>query len=136
MNSETPVSLALHIVPMPDDTDDDVEARARQLRSELDDAAIGETTSAPASAAPHGSKSAHAFTIGAFALAVAPVAIPKLVELLQGWLLRDRRRPIKIKAQVGDRIIELEYSADSVAGQDLKALARDLATALGDTQHS
>jgi hypothetical protein len=71
--------------------------------------------------APAGTKSIDPVTAGAIAIAVLPSMLTKIIETLQGWLLRDSKRAIKFKGKVAGQMIEFEGSAE-----DLEKLIRSL----------
>ena len=83
-----------------------------------------------AGAAPRGSKGIDPISLGALAVSILPTAVPKLVEVLGGWLMRGENRKIKIKTQMGDRSVELEYSPSAMSHADLKQLVEALTSAL------
>jgi hypothetical protein len=71
-----------------------------------------------------------AVTIGALALAILPLVIPKLVELLQTWVNRGQGRSVKIKVQANQRSVEIEFSPKDISSSDIKRLVADLSTVL------
>jgi hypothetical protein len=64
------------------------------------------------------------------AVSVLPAVAPKLIDLLQSWIMRGENRTVKIKAQVQDRSIELEYSPSAMPPADVKRLVNSLTDAL------
>ena len=114
---------------------EELDQLTRQLRDEL--AELPEVQSADmlhAGAAPRGSKAIDPISLGALAVSILPSAVPKLVDLLGGWLLRGENRKIKIKTQMGDRSVELEYSPSAMSQADLKQLVDTLTDALQSKQ--
>lgn len=105
------MNLTLHIDAGREALPDDVDVMTRRLRDELGDLDLQSVSLVKEGAAPSGTKSADAVTLGALAITLLPSVLPKLVEFLQAWSLRGQNRTVKIKANVGDRSIELEYSA-------------------------
>lgn len=61
--------------------------------------------------APQGTKSVDPVTAGAIAIAVLPTMLPKIIETIQAWLLRDSNRTIKFKGKVAGQVIEFEGSS-------------------------
>ncbi|HZD56073.1 MAG TPA: hypothetical protein VE136_05085 [Anaerolineales bacterium] len=106
----------------------------RQLRSELLDLEVESVDFVQGDQLPEGVKGADAITLGALAVAVLPTFLPKLVEYLQSWTLRGEGRRVKIKSQVGDRSIELEYMPQAMSQQELKTLVETLTHALEEKQ--
>jgi hypothetical protein len=80
-----------------------------------------------------GAKNAEAITLGALAIAVMPAFLPKLVECLHDWSMRAENRRVKIKTQVGDRSVEVEYSPSTLKQEELTRLVKELTGALGKT---
>ena len=79
------------------------------LSKELRDLHAGsvEMVTSPAEA---GSKPAEAITWGSLALVTLPAILPKVIEFLSFWTMRAENRKIRVKTQVGDRSVELEYA--------------------------
>lgn len=106
----------------------------RQLRAELLDLEVESADFIQKDQLPEGVKAVDAVTLGALAVAVLPSFLPKLVDYLQSWTLRGEGRKIKVKSQVGDRSIELEYSPEAMSQQELKTLVETLTTTLAGNQ--
>ncbi len=49
-------------------------------------------------------------TIGMLLVAVLPTVLPKVIEFLQTWVVRNNGHTIKAKVQQGDRSAEIEFS--------------------------
>ena len=67
---------------------EELHSLARQLAGELGDQPVESVELARAGAAPEGTKSPEAITLGAVAVAVLPSVLPKIVEFCQAWALR------------------------------------------------
>ena len=106
----------------------------RQLRAELLDLDVESADFIQKNQLPEGAKAVDAVTLGALAVAVLPGFLPKLVDYLQSWTLRGEGRKIKVKSQVGDRSIELEYSPEAMSQQELKTLVETLTNTLAGNQ--
>ncbi len=114
---------------------DELDEMTRQLRDELSE--VPEVESAKllhTGAAPAGAKVFDPISLGALAVAILPGAVPKLLEVLSGWLMRGENRKIKIKTQIGDRSVELEYAPSTMSQADLKQLVETLTGALQTKQ--
>jgi hypothetical protein len=109
---------------------DELDMQTRRLRGELIE--LGVTNASPTSAGsvPEGAKSAEAVTLGSLALVVLPTFLPKVLEYLQSWTQRDESRRVKIKTQVGDRSIELEYTPAALSQEELSHLVKTLTGAM------
>lgn len=113
---------------------EELDLQARQLRSELFDLQVESVELWKGSAPPEGTKSAEAVTLGALALGVLPEFLPRLIDALHSWAMRAENRKIKVKTQIGDRSIELEYSPQALSQEQLEHLVGTLTGALaGDT---
>ena len=126
-----PQPITLQLEAGADAGAEELDQLTRQLRDEL--AELPEVQSADllrAGAAPRGSKGIDPISLGALAVSILPTAVPKLVEVLGGWLMRGENRKIKIKTQMGDRSVELEYSPSAMSQADLKQLVEALTSAL------
>ena len=90
---------------------DDLGALTHTLREELEQLDLQSVDLVKTEcAASAGTKSAEVIAL-ALAISVLPTALPKLIDFIQAWPLRGQNRSIKIKANVGDRSLELEYGA-------------------------
>lgn len=104
------INLTLYVDPGNHADDEELDLAARRLRSEIRDLHVESVELLREGNAPEGSKSAEALTAGALAMAILPVAIPPLLDLLKAWTSRGESRTVRIKTQVKDKIVELEYS--------------------------
>lgn len=103
-----------------------------QVQRDIEELAVESVRRVSGGRAPAGAKSAEAATLGALAVAVLPVMVPRLLEFLQSWTLRGENRTVRIKTQVGDRALELEYSPRDVSSAEMTRLVRDFTSALQD----
>lgn len=106
---------------------EDLDAMTRQLRTEIEELGV-ESVRLATAAAPPGTKSMEAVTIGALAVTVLPAVLPRLIEFLQAWTLRSKDQMVKIKASVGDRTVDVEYPAGAS-----EAVVRELIQKMTDT---
>lgn len=109
---------------------DQVDDLTRQLFGELGELGVESVTYPTGEPSPEGVKSAEAITIGALAVAVLPGFLPKLVEYLQSWTMRGENRRVRIKSQIGDRSIEIEYSPAAMSTEELNRLVDSLSGSL------
>jgi hypothetical protein len=133
-----PANLTLLVDAGRDALPEDVDALTRQLRSEIQDLGV-ESVGLASTAAPAGTKSMEAVTIGALAVTILPTAIPRLIEFLQAWSLRSKDRTVKIKASVGDRSVDVEYPAgasETVVKDLIEKMTGSLATDGGSSKAS
>lgn len=111
-------------------TPEELDQMTRQLRSELMELEVESVDLVDAKEIPKGAKAGGMLELGTLAVAVMPVFIPKVVEYLQSWSLRAESRKVSVKAQVGDRSIEIEYSPAALSPAGLKNLVETLTGAL------
>jgi hypothetical protein len=111
-------------------TPEEVDQMTRQLRSELMELEVESVDLVRAKEIPKGAKAGDVLEMGTLAVAVLPVFIPKIIEYLQSWSLRAESRKVSVKAQVGDRSIEIEYSPAALSPDGLKNLVETLTGAL------
>jgi hypothetical protein len=113
------------------DIDTDMLDRlTRSLRGELLELGVNSAEVVASGDVPEGAKSPEAVTWGALAVAVVPTFLPKLVEYLQSWSMRGENRRVRIKTQVGDRSVEVEYSPSALSQEELTRLVDKLADSL------
>lgn len=109
---------------------EELDQLTRQLRDEMQELDVESVELVKGEAVPEGAKVFEVVTLGSLAVSVLPSIIPKLIEFLQNWLMRGENRRIKIKTQVGDRSVELEYSPAAMSQTELKNLVETLTGAL------
>lgn len=71
---------------------------------------------------PKQTKAGEIVTIGTVVVTISPAAIPLLVELLRLWTGKGENRMVRIKAQVDNRSVEVEYTPVTMAPGDLKQM--------------
>jgi hypothetical protein len=120
MSSTDPVNLVVQI-GMQDADSAELDLLSRQLVTELLDQDVESAELLKSGAAPQGTKSAEALTIGSVAVTVLPAILPKIIEAIQAWALRGQGRVVKFKGKVGGQDIEFEGGSE-----DLKALLASL----------
>ena len=79
---------------------------------------------------PEGAKGTDPATLGALAIVVLPVVLPKLIEFIESWLMRGENRRVKIKVQDGERVIEADYSSSTMSVDELNQLVTTLTKTL------
>ncbi len=109
---------------------DECDSLTRELRSELLELGVGSVDFVSGKDLLPGAKAADPVTIGALMLAVVPVFLPKLLEYLQSWTMRAESRRIRVKTQVGDRSIELEFSPAAISKDELEKFVKKITGAL------
>jgi hypothetical protein len=131
---QSPLTFTLEVRPAGGMDADQLDEITRALQNELLDLELQKVDLATsAGPVPAGAKSAEAITLGTLLISTMPVFVPKLVEFLQSWVMRGEDRKVKIKSQVGDRSIELEYSPKAISQAELKQLIGTLSASLTTT---
>ncbi len=105
---------------------DRLDVLTRGLRDELLELGVGSAEAVVSDVVERGPKSPEAVTWGALAVAVVPTFLPKLVEYLHSWSMRGENRRVRIKTQVGDRSVEVEYSPAALSQDELTQLVKKL----------
>ncbi len=103
------VNLTLHIEAHDSIDPDELDQLTRHLMGELEELDVESVTFLHSSATRPGEKAVDPVTLGALGIVVLQAALPKLLEFMQAWSLRNEGHIIKIKAQRGERSIEVEY---------------------------
>jgi len=101
---------------------DQIDSLTRQLKNEIIEQGIDNVEIATEDEVPPGIISADAVTWGVLAVSVLPNVLPKLIEFLQSWTMRGESRKIKVRSQISDHSIELEYSPTNISNKELKEL--------------
>jgi hypothetical protein len=83
------------------------------LLSELSELDVESAELARGGLAPQGTKG-DPITTGSIALAVLPTVLPKIIETIQGWLLRGSNHTVKFKSKVSGQTIDFEGSSEDL----------------------
>ncbi len=113
MKSPKTVALELQVSAV-DATDDELDELTRNLLTELNESDVESAQLVKNDSAPAGTKSAEVVTAGAIAITVLPTVLPKIIEMIQAWVMRGHGRTVKFKGKVGGRMIEFEGAADDL----------------------
>ena len=110
--------------------DEAVDELTRSLRRSIEEADLaGAKVDRVAADLPAGARG-DAFTLGALALAVAPVFVEQVLQLIRDWSARPGAKPVKVAVRVGDREISAEYDASRMTAEEVRAVADELRAAL------
>ena len=110
--------------------DEDVDELTRSLRHSIEEADFaGTKVDRVAGDLPAGARG-DAFTLGALALAVAPVLVEQVLQLVRDWSARPGAKPVKVAVRIGDREISAEYDASRMTVEEVQAVADKLRLAL------
>jgi len=119
------VELLVSLSDTPADSEE-IDAETRQLRRRLAELDVDSVQLASGGAVPAGAKSAEAVALGTLLVTLLPATLPKVLELLQSWMLRNTGRTIKIRASAGDKTVEVEYVPGSTSERELKDLVMSI----------
>jgi hypothetical protein len=119
------VELLVSLSDTPADSEE-IDAETRQLRRRLAELDVDSVQLASGGAVPAGAKSAEAVALGTLLVTLLPATLPKVLELLQSWMLRNTGRTIKIRASAGDKTVEVEYAPGSTSERELKDLVMSI----------
>lgn len=122
MNETDEVEFILEIGSN-DATDEERDQMARNLLSELRELDVESAELARGGPAPEGAKG-DPITTGSIAIAVLPTLLPKIIETIQGWLLRGSNRTVKFKGKVSGQSINFEGSSEDLQ-KILQMLAKE-----------
>lgn len=129
----TPVSLSIELNNDDQISEEDLDQMTRLMRDEIeeqDDIQLIQMQSNE-QPIPEGSKAAgEAVMIGMLALQVLPAAIPALIGYLKDWSLRPGNPPVRIKTQVNDKSIEVEFDPRVSSADDIASLTQKFQTML------
>src|SRR5512144_1307011 len=81
--------------------------------------------------APGGLRSPEALVAGGLAVAVLPAVLPKLLELLSGWVSARKGRTVRVKVSRGGRSLEVEFTPGGDAEERILAFVDRLEARLG-----
>jgi hypothetical protein len=75
-------------------------------------------------------------TVGTIIVTLATAGVfTALVETLRAWALRKEARQVKIKVQVGEKIIEFEYSPTAVSEKELLGFTESIMKVIDNEKH-
>lgn len=81
---------------------------------------------------PARTRSAEAALAGAFAVAVLPAVLPKLVELLNSWMALRKGRSVRVKVSRGDAAIEVEFAPGERCAEEILEFVDRLEARIGE----
>jgi hypothetical protein len=105
---------------------EDLDALTRELREEIAQLDVESVELAKTASAPPGTKSAEALALGALWIGLMPVAVPKLLDILQAWTFRGENRTVKVSARIGPRAVEVEYAPGVTSKEEVTRLVEEL----------
>ncbi len=109
INNKDVVSLSLLITAQDDIDADELDRITRRLMTELENLEVESVTPVGDPSLIPGAKGADPVTIGALLIIVLQAALPKVLEFIQAWSLRNVGQTVKVKVQAKNRSVEVEY---------------------------
>jgi hypothetical protein len=76
-------------------------------------------------------RSPEALVAGGLVVAVLPAVLPKLLELLNGWVSTRKGRTVRVKVSRGSRSVEVEFAPGGDAEERILAFVDRLEARLG-----
>jgi hypothetical protein len=128
-SAPTTISLILHIQAGEGVDADELDRLTRQLRDEIEELGIESVELVREGIPPSGSKVVEPVSLGGLAIKILPAALPALISHVRDRLLFGDNK-VKIKTQVADRSLEVEYSPQAISPAELKSLVASLTEAL------
>jgi hypothetical protein len=110
--------------------EESLDELTRSLLAEVRELDVGTVQLLGGDSVPTGAKTAEALTVGAMVIAILPTCVSKLMDLLLSWSGRSAQRRVRVKTQIGDRAVEVEFTPDSLSGGELVRLVDLLSGAL------
>jgi len=84
---------------------------------------------------PEETKSAIGAAIGALAVKIVPNVLPLLIERIRQFLARSPNQTVKVKIQLGDRAVDIEYPGDKrLSTKDVSVLIEALTGSVSRTR--
>lgn len=95
---------------VPEEVDKDEQRQlTRRLMFELEDVGVESIAPLRSEVIVPGGKGADLITWGALTVVVVQTMLPKVLEFLQAWALRNQEHVVKIKVQLDNHSVEVEY---------------------------
>jgi hypothetical protein len=110
--------------------DEELDRLTRSLRRTIEEADLeGARVEHLAGHLPAGARG-DPVTLGAFTVAVAPVVVEQLIQVVREWCSRAGTKPVKVAVRVGDREVSAEYDAARMTTAEVETVARTLRSTL------
>ncbi len=130
MSVSEPLSLKVRIDPGPGSDSRELEERTRSLRREIAGLHVESVEFVSGGPAPAGTRSPEAVIAGSLLVAILPNVLPKLIEVINGWITHGRDRDVEITIRKGDEAVTVKVPATADRSTVL-SFVDDLQTRLG-----
>lgn len=111
MSIAEPLSLQVRIAQGPGADAREIEERTRSLRREIAGLHIESVDFVSGAPAPAGIRSAEAVVAGSLFVAILPNVLPKLIEVINGWITLAKDREVEITIRKGDESLTVKVPA-------------------------
>ena len=111
MSTAEPLTLQVRIDPGPGADAREIEERTRSLRREIAGLHVESVHVVSGGPAPAGTRSPEVVTAGILAVAILPNVLPKLIEVINGWITHGRDRDVEISIRSGDETVTVKVPA-------------------------
>lgn len=128
---EAPIRLILQVEAGPQADPDQIDRQTRTLIRELRELHIESIEPVRLENPPPGAKAGEAIALGSVVVSVLPSILETVILFLRDWSFRGSDRRVKLRFQVGDRLLEIEYDPMSMTQESLGELIKTL---LKDTE--
>lgn len=130
MSSAERLSLQVRIASRPGADAREIEETTRSLRREIAGLPVDSVDLASGRSAPAGTRSPEMVVAGSLLVAILPSLLPKLIEVINGWITHGRDREVEITVKKGDDAVTVKVPASADRGTVL-SFVDDLRARLG-----
>lgn len=113
MAAAEPMSLHVRIHPGAGADAREIEERTRSLRREIAGLHVESVDIVSGGAAPAGTRSPEAVVAGSLLVAILPNVLPKLIEVINGWITHGKDRDVEITIRKGDEAVTVKVPASA-----------------------
>ncbi len=111
MSTAQPLRLQVRVDPGPGADAREIEERTRSLRREIAGLHVESVELVSGGPAPAGTRSAEAVIAGSLLVAILPNVLPKLIEVINGWITHAKDREVEITIRKGDEALTVKVPA-------------------------
>ncbi len=107
------LEMRISVDPGPTSDAREREEQTRALRREIAGLPVESVDFVPGGPAPAGTRSPEILMAGTLAVAILPSLLPKLIEVINGWLSRGKDRDVEITIKKGDEALTVKVPASA-----------------------
>ena len=123
---EAPIRLILQIEAGPQADPDQIDRQTRNLIRELRELHIESIAPVRLENPPPAAKAGEAIALGSVVVSVLPSILETVILFLRDWSKRGADRRVKLRFQVGDSLLEIEYDPQTMTQESLQDLINTL----------